>query len=267
MLGFTLAVLALLATAGVFFLLYLILAKQLAVAIILGSVFGVGTFALLIYLATWFQLSQVLAITRPELKEVYDCFKESRQLILPFIGFSVLHALFLMGFFLSNIFFFLPYIIWSVWGAFSVFAFLDGKRGGLKPLWYSKARVAGNFFKVLLFIAIAYAALFLLTSIFTQINKDLSVLNTLIWFVATPFLMSYSFEIYRSLPEPKTAKPSTTGIAFSVIGWILNVLLITLAFSSGFKNLSQAIKENKEYRLDKNFEQKLLKEIPGSRLN
>jgi len=267
MLGFTLAVLAVLATGGAMFLLYLILGKQLVVAISLGTIFGLGTFALIIYLATWFQLSQVLAITKPELKEVYDCFRESRALILPFLGFSILHALFLMGFFLSNIFFFLPYIIWSIWGAFAVFAFLDGKRGGLMPLWFSKAKVSHNFFKVLLYIAIAYSALFLVTSIFTQINKDLSFLSSLVWFLATPFLMSYSYEIYRSLPEPKAVKRSTTGIVFSIIGWVLNFLLIGIALSSGIKNLPDAIKNDKEIRLNKNFEQNLLKEIQGTKLN
>jgi hypothetical protein len=266
-LGFSLSVLAILATAGVSFLLYLLLGKSLVAAIILGVFFGLSTLALIIYLSTWFQLSQVMAITKPELKDVYDCFRQSQNLVLPFLGFSILHSLFLMGFFLSNILVFLPFLIWSVWGIFAVYAFLDGKRGGLKPLWFSKARVSGHFFKVLLYFAVVYAALFLTSSLFVQINENLSFLNALIWFVATPLIMSYSYEIYLSLPEPKEAKPSTIGIIFSVIGWGLNLLVIALVLASGVNNLQKLMKNNREWQNNKSFEQNLLKEIRGSKLN
>jgi len=266
-LGLTLAVLAVLTTGGILFLVHLVLGQQLVISILLGTVLGLVSLGLFIYLGTWFQLSQLLAITKPELKEVYDCFRESRPLILPFLGFSILQVLFLMGFLLFNVFLFLPFIIWSVWGIFAAYAFLDGKRGGLKPLWFSKARVSGHFFQVLLYIAVIYGALFLLGTVFGQINENLSFLNALLWFLGTPFIIGYSYEIYRSLPEPAEVKASTSGKVLSVLGWGLNFLVIGLALSSGMKSLADLIEKNKDLRMSKTLQKQLLKEIPGTRIN
>lgn len=217
---------------GILFLIFMALGRPVIPGIIVGTVAAIALFIGLLYISAWIQLAQVLSVVGTDIKEVFDCFKKAKPMVWSFLGFGILSALFFFGLFYTNILLFIPMIVWMIWGSFSAFAFIDGKRGGLTPLWYSRAKVQGHFWKVFLYILVAYAALFVLSSLTVKIDESLAVVNGIVWFLASPFLLAYFYEIYHSLPKPTEVKRPTGWVILSIIGWVLGVALMVFGIIS-----------------------------------
>lgn len=233
-----LTVLALLLVAGLFAVIVLLTGKSPIVIGILATIFVLGAILALMYISSWTLLAKLTAIADQKTNDVLDCFRQTRGNVLGFVGFAVLSGLFFLGMAYTNILLFIPALVWSIWGAFAQFAFLEGKRGGLKPLWYSKAKVKGHFGKVFLYLAVIYVSAYIVSFLSIQINEKMVYVNSLLWFLFTPFVLAYLYEIYKSLPEPKEVKAPTGWIVASVIGWVAMTALIVL----GISKLPQALK-------------------------
>jgi len=248
-------------------LLFVVLGKSTLVAVIGGVILGLGFIFGLIYIASWIQLSQTFAIVKTDIKSAVNCYKQSRELVLPFIGFGVLSSFFMIGLFYTTILLFIPLILWAIWGMFAVFAFIDGKRGGLMPLWYSKAKTTGYFWKILLYVTVIYFAFGLISYLTMQINPKYGFFNGLLWFLTTPFLMSYVYELYLSLPEPKEVKQSTGWIMVSVIGWIISVAILGFIISTSFSNMPKWLKKGEKQWFTNALPQNSLRQFENIKLN
>ncbi len=218
--------------AGLFYGLFWFLGKNVILATILITLFSFGAILAFIYLSSWLSLAQISAITNDQLKDVTDSFKKTRGMIWSYVGFFLLSALFGFGLFYLNILLFIPMFVWAIWGTFSVFAFLDNHRGGLMPLWYSKAKIKGHFGKVFLYYAVLYIALVVLSTLFIQMDSRFNFANGILWFLATPFMMSFSYELYQDLPEPKSVAKPKVWIGLAVFGWLLYIGLFIFSLSS-----------------------------------
>lgn len=212
--------------AGLFYGLFLLLGKNLILGAILIIVYVLIAIISAIYLSSWLSLAQISTITSDEVKDLTDSFKKTRGLVWPYVGFFMLSCLFGLGIFYLNILLFIPLFLWSIWGAFSIFAFLDNHRGGLTPLWYSKAKIKGHFWKVFLYYAVLYFALIILSSLVMQVDSQYSFVNSLLWFLFMPFMIGFSYELYRSLPEPETVTKPKIWIGLAILGWLLYIVLL-----------------------------------------
>lgn len=228
----------LVATLG-FFVFFL--TKQYLIGSIIGVIFLVLVIFAYILLATWVQLAQFYTVMNPSSLKTIDSFKKTKNLIFSYVSFVFLNALFFLGIFYTNVLLFIPFILWTIWGSFVLYAFLEGHRGKLTPLWYSRAKITGRFLKVLSYILVIYVTYGLISVFFIQLDNKVYInfINVL-GFLAGPFIASYFYELYLSLPEPTEVKPSFIWIALSIIGW---VLFIAVAFA-GIKILPNTLPKN-----------------------
>jgi len=226
--SFGIAILGLVALgilAGVGIGVYYATGQSNVVGTVLGGVGLLGLAAIIAYLGSWSTLATTFAMVKDDLKDATDAFRQSKPLVMPFLVYGLLSTLFVCGLFYTSILLFIPIILWSIWGAFAVFAFIEGKKGGLMPLWYSKAKVTGNFWKVFGYLVLLNLSILFLSYLFTAVGKNGgSGLSALLWFLAAPFGLSFSYELYKSLPEPTEVKKSTGWIVVSVIGWVFIVI-------------------------------------------
>jgi MFS family permease len=256
LLSFLAATIALVLTGGLLFLVYNLLGKPLAVGIILGVFYVIGAFFGLIYLGTWVKLSQVFALVKnKEAGEVAECFKNSRSLVFPFIIFGVLNSLFMIGLFYTNILFFIPFIIWAIWGAFSLFSFLDGHRTGLGPLWHSRSKIDMHFGKVLLYFLVFYAVIFVIMGLVAKLGEQLSFVNGIFTFLISPLSICYSYELYLSLPEPAQVSKPKAWLLISLVGWILLVVAIIFSVNYTQNNFKNLFDQNFSKQLEKSLKQ------------
>lgn len=244
-----LASLGFLILAGLFFLVYIIAGKLVFVGGLLAFIFVIALIIGMWYLSAWIQLATLTAIIDNKVKDVTQCYKKTRPLVPGFIVYSLLSSLFMIGLLYTNIFFFIPFILWSVWGWFATIAFVNGHRGGLTPLWYSRNKVRNNFWKVLGYVLLLNLAVWLLAFVLAQISDVFSYFNFLISFIFSPFILAFMYELYQSLPKPKKHEPSTAWIVLSVVGWILTPVVLFFIFMNIAKNpnITEQLNSSKNY--------------------
>ena len=234
--------------AGLTFGLYWLLGQNTIVAVVLATLFIITSLTAFSYLGSLFNLAKTLVLVEKDHQEINAVLKTAKPLAWPFLVFNVLFNLFIFGLLYTGVFLFIPLILWMVWSSFRVFAFLDNHRGGLKPLWYSRAKVSQNFWKVFLYSLVLFVALMVIMVCLGQLNQEYQFVNTLAVFLFTPFAISFSYELYHSLPEPTELKPAKIWIGLSVVGYLIMAAIF--------------------FFLAENFSQELLKQIPlGDRGN
>ena len=214
-------ILAIIAGLG---LVIFITTKQYILGVITGVIFFLLALFFYSYLTTWVGLTQQYIIMNPTSLKTVDSYKKTKKLVFSYIIFNIVNSIFLLGILYTNVLFLIPFILWGVWGSFSIYAFLEGHRGGLAPLWYSRSKVIKHFFKVLLYTLVIYVALFLLARLNFQINQKTNYVNILL-LLTSPFIASYFYELYLSLPEPKEVIPSKFWLIVSLVGWVLYILI------------------------------------------
>jgi len=263
-LGYIAFALALILVGGLFFLLFMLFNKPLLLGLFLASVLLIAALIGLVYLSSWFQLAQVLSVVQNSSHSLGEVFKKTRPVVLPFIIFSFLNGLFMFGLLYTNILFFIPALLWAVWGVFSVYSFLDGHRLGLMPLWHSRSKINGHFLKVLGYYAILLAVFFIFFGLTVSLNENLKFYNGIVYFLITPFVISYGYEIYQSLPEPTSVNKPKAWLGLSIIGWVLFGLLIIFTTRFANKNIKHLFNQNFSKQLEKTLKQQkeLLPETP-----
>lgn len=247
---------AVLLSIGLGFGIYYLLGQNIIVAVILGTSLLLAAIFAFIYLGNFFALAQNLALVGNSNQDMNSTLKSAKPLTWPFLIFNTLSGLFMLGLLYTNVLLFIPLILWAIWGSFSLFAFLDNQRGGLKPLWYSRSKIQGHFWQVLLYLSILFVASFIFIMLFSQFDSKYQVVvNMLSFLFFTPFGICFTYELYRSLPEPTEVKPAKLWLGLSVFGYVILAALIF--FSS--RSFSQLLKESPlRYRRDI-----MKQEIPG----
>jgi O-antigen/teichoic acid export membrane protein len=111
--------------------------------------------------------------------------------------------------------------------------FIEKKQKGLENLWTSRAYVHQRFWGVLARQGLVVATL-MVVNILLNIEKSalLTIISFIISLFINAFMVSFNYEMYRALPEPKEVKKPTLWIAFSIVGWILMFLLTILFFKT-----------------------------------
>lgn len=236
----SIALTILLACSGaLIFGIYYLLGQNIIVAVILGIGLILAALFAFIYIGTLFNLAQNLALVGENNQEMSLALKTAQPLALPFLVFNALSSLFMLGLLYTGVLLFIPLLLWAIWSSFSLFAFLDNHRGGLKPLWYSRSKVQGHLGKVFLYQSILFIAILLITVLVAQFDSQYQFVNTLVYLFFTPFNICFSYELYRSLPEPTETKTPKVWLALSVLGYVLLILILVLSGPHFSKLLKQ----------------------------
>ncbi len=199
----------------------------LAVAII--SFFILLVALIFIYVFSWTQLLSVELLIQSRRQSLIRTFNKINPMILDYQWFLILSSLFIAGLIpLSIVSVSIISILWFFWNNFSIFVYLKRKKRGLDNLWYSRSLINQKFWTVLtrfLFVNIIAFGLYflLLTSGDYYAQMSIPVFS----FLLTPFLISFNYEIYKLLKEPKEVVRPKIWIWLSVAGWVINLIVLT----------------------------------------
>lgn len=208
--------------------------------VILVSLVG---YLVLLYVGSLSNLLVIEVIIREDKAGVMETLAKVRPLVWDYVWLSFLMSLFLGGLFIWGVLsLFIIFILWSVWGSFMTFVFLEKRKKGLTNLWLSKAMVAQKFWGIVGRLLLVNVAAFIISSILASSkNSVLELGSVLVSLIIQPFLISFSYEMYRIIPDHDTYKSPKGWIVMSVLGWVLGVLAIVLlagSFMTLFKNFS-----------------------------
>lgn len=204
-----------------------------ALLIILVSLVG---YLVLLYVGSLVSLLINEVVIQDVKTGVMEALAKVRPLVWDYAWLSFLMSLFFAGLFIWGVLSLLVvFFLWSVWASFITFVFLEKRRRGLDNLWLSKAMVAQKFWGIVGRIILVNVAAFIISSILASSkNSILEIGSVLVSLITQPFLISFSYEMYRLIPDPvapATKKPKAW-IIMSVVGWLLGVLAIALLASS-----------------------------------
>lgn|GEM_PF-1018665 len=173
---------------------------------------------------------------------VTEALSKVRPLVWSFAWLGFLMSLFLGGLFVWGVLsLFVVYILWSIWGAFTTFVFLDKKKGGLASLWISKAMVSQRFWGIVGRLLLLNVAVFFVSTILASSrNSVLELSSVLVSLITQPFLISFSYEMYRNTPETQDVKSPGIWVGLSVVGYVL-FFGVALVIGSSIIRLSKSI--------------------------
>lgn len=237
--GILIILLSLLAV-GVAVLLY-VLTKSVVLTVFFGIFATIVFYFALVFSTSWISLATVSVLVSEEKLGAFDTLKKVKPLVWGYFWMSVLIGLFFVGL--------LPWgvltlgvvlILWSFWATFATFVYLTTQKKGLQNLWVSRQMFlqrAWGIFGRLLLVNLGFVAINMFLSMGGGKNGLSSGLSFLFGILASPFLVSFSYEIFKNLDVPNEVKKPRVWVVFSVLGWILTVLLfvglIFLAASQG----------------------------------
>lgn len=212
-------------------------ANMIAGALVLALIILAGI--AILYMTSFSQLLLTYTIIRSDKGTLMQNIREIKPLIWGFVWFMLASSIFMIGLipfgFLSI---FVIFILWMFWGTFASFIYLDRKLHGLDNLWTSYSMVNQRFWGVAGRMLILMVGYFILMGIFSipydpqssAASAILSLLQFIIGIVFGAFTLSYDYEIFKLLKVPEKVERPTMWIIFSIIGWVLMVLLL---FASG----------------------------------
>lgn len=207
--------------------------KFSAVAIFTGALLAIGALIALAYLGAWTSLTVVQTLIREEKIGLIETFKEVRPLVWGFVWYQALAGLFLIGILPWGLltFFIIP-ILWMIWSSFAAFVYLQKRKSGLENLWVSKALVSQRLWGIVGREALVFLTIFVIGALLSS-QPVLATIWGLAQIFTTPFLIGFSFEMYRLLPEPPPEKIKTPSgwVVLSALGWVLAIGLIVLLVS------------------------------------
>ena len=201
------------------------------------------------YVVSWGSLTTIAIIAEREKIGVIDAYKKTQPLTWRYMWIYLLYGLFIIGLIPSGIVLLLiPFIVWSIWGSFFVFVYLDQRKTGLENLWISRAMVNQNFWGVtvrLFLMVVALIAIFII--IVLSRNGFLialwQIVNTL--FIA-PLLVSFTHTIYTQLDRVESAKAPKVWVIASLVGLVILVLVSGFMINVILKRLPTIL--NKQYQ-------------------
>lgn len=202
--------------------------------IVLMSLVG---YLVLLYVGSLINLLVNEVIIQEEKTGVMETLSKVRPLVWDFVWLSFLMSLFLGGLFIWGVLsLFIVYILWSIWGVFTTFVFLDKRKKGLNNLWLSKTMVSQRFWGIVGRMLLLNVAAFIISSILASSkNSVLELSSVLVSLITQPFLISFSYEMYRNIPEPQNVKRPGIWVGLSVVGYVLFIMMSVVAGSSLMK--------------------------------
>ena len=186
------------------------------------------------YLTAWIGLGLTKIIMQENPKvDIARSFKSVQPFIHDFFTIQFFMGLFIFGLIPFIVLSFgVVGIIWSVYINFLLFVYLDKKKRGMDNLWLCKAMISPHLWAIAGRIFLLSMIIGIITSIFTAMDSIvLKIVGYAISLLAAPFSLSYHYEIYKNLNEPKTFKRPTDWIIASILGFGLSlVVVIALIF-------------------------------------
>ncbi len=188
---------------------------------------------ILIYVGNWIQLATVKVLIADKPIGAGQAFRQTRSAVLSYFWFGLLSGLFFLGLVpLGFITLFYIFILWGVWGSFSTFVFLQLEKRGLNVLWTSKQMVDQKFWGIVgrsLLIGFGVMMISFLIGFSGGKNGGWTTgLSTLLSVFTTPFVLCFSYEMFRNLETPKEVKKPKVWIVLSVIGIVVFVFLMVM---------------------------------------
>ncbi len=210
------------------------ISKSVLLTVFLGFIILVVFLSLFVFIGSWTQLAAVEILIGEERIGVIDTYKKVKPLVWGYVWFSALSMLFMIGLFpLSVLSLFIILILWSVWSSFVVFVYLRQGRRRLDNLWVSRSMVNQRFWGIVgRIILVSLAILFINILLVSSKNSLLGLSSVIFSLFTTPFAMSFNYEIYKNLREPTTVEKPKVWLVFSVVGWILGMLIFAISFGS-----------------------------------
>lgn len=219
--------------------------------ILLVLAFFVGIVLLLVffYILFWIQLAITYALISPQKKHSKEVYVQTKPLVNGYIRYAsatTLFNLFLIpaDLLISTVLLVRPIsLLWGFWGSFGSFVYLEQQKKGLENLWVSRKMINQNFWKVAgkMFIAgfipliAIMASIIALIAIFAVEKGDITspgVLAPVIIFgivfvltvlLAGPFMLSFTYEVYKNLTIPKEVHKPREWIWIGIIGIVLSI--------------------------------------------
>ncbi len=201
------------------------------VATIISIIIGIAAFLLFIYLASLSQLLLAKVIIQEPKKGIMETAKEILPMVWGYLWLGVASSIFFIGLVpLGLLSLFIIFLIWQIWGTFVTYVYLEQKKTGLDNLWVSKAMVSQKFLGVagrILLVNGAYMMIYVLLLIYGD-NLG-SLLGFALSLFFTPYLICYTYEMYKQLAVPTEVVRPKKWIIVSIIGYIVIISLILLA--------------------------------------
>ncbi|RJR30374.1 hypothetical protein C4564_00115 [Candidatus Microgenomates bacterium] len=133
-------------------------------------------------------------------------FKKAKPLVLAYFPLIILSAFLTFG---GYFFFLFPGILFSIWFSFSVYTFIEGKRG-FEALFTSRDCIKGHTFGVFWRVALFGLSTYLLSALLKYFfdKLGLSVLGDIAtavinWAIIVPLSLLFSYQIFLSLKAMK----------------------------------------------------------------
>ena len=197
------------------------------------------------YFLSWFQLVLIDIMTNNAGHSVKQSFATMKSHVVDFFKYNILVALFFLGLLPFGVMtLFALLFLWGFWSTFAGFVFLYQKKRGLDVLWTSRAMVNQKFWQLALRLAGVSVITFMISSILSsQENILFSALFFFFNIVVPPFMISYTYGLYKLLDEPKHVHAGTNWVLLSVAGWIVMGIIasvsITALQNGGLKRIKQ----------------------------
>ncbi|HLD26829.1 MAG TPA: hypothetical protein VJB63_02645 [Patescibacteria group bacterium] len=203
--------------------LFFILESSQFINRVLAVLFFLGAFFL--YFFTNFLSIVVLIDERKQ--SFYEAIQKSLSYSVGYLWFSALSGLFLFGLIpVWVLSFFVTLLLWSVWSMFAVFIFIEQRTKGWASLWISREVVKQRLWYVVrnAFLIIFPALLVSVGVTFFSKNDMMQIILSFFYGVFLyPLVMSFYYELYKTLPYRDNVKISRGWVIVSVIGWIIIV--------------------------------------------
>ncbi len=237
--------LAILLIAGLLFLVFTITQSPIITAI-LGVVAGLGAIIGLMYVSTWISLTTILVLISDEKLGIGETFKQTQPKVWQYLWVNLLIFLFMLGIYPISIFtLFIIFILWSVWATFVPFVFLKQNLRGFNNLWMSREmffQKAWGIFGRSLLVGGAVMTISVLISIGGK-NAASTGLSVLFSVFSAPFMISFTYEMYKNLEVPKEVKKPKVWFVLSMIGLVLMAICLIFGIFAAAQGATGMIEE------------------------
>lgn len=213
--------------------------KSALLVVLLSIVLTIAFYVALIFVTSWISLATISVLIDDKKLGVGETFSKVKPLVWGYFWMNLLVSLFFFGL--------LPWgilslsavlILWAFWASFVAFAYLKFQKRGLQSLWISRqmflARGWGIFGRMVIVNLAVFAIGFLFSfSLRNAAGRGLSFLCSI---VTGPFLISFQYEMFKNLNEPKQVKKPTVWFVLSLVGWILMIVGIVAVVGFAIQN-------------------------------
>lgn len=232
----------------------LVAAKVLVVAVVLGMLLGVAFFLLMFYIGSWMSLGAVNIIISKEKMGISASLRYVKPMVWGYIWLNAVVLLFTLGLLpFGLITFFIIPLLWSVWGMFTGFVYLEYQKKGLANLWMSKALVGQKFWGILGRAVLIIVSIWLIqiALVYGGRAAGMSGVSGIVSFLVSlftgPFVISFLYEMYANTDKNVAVKSPVGWVVVSVIGYVLIVaftVVVGAAIGQAAAGVLNAIEKN-----------------------